>query len=244
MSASTSVAVVYRTLQSIRDLRSVAEGASDTTLARITAGTSVGDAETRLRRAVFEDGCRLLGADVKDLHLALVLAATLPDDDHDAFVAATAILLADRLQHGGGIDDMFWHWDAFHAHYRLVQAPSRAAIMNGYRRAHEDGRVRLEDPPHGADLCTEAHRDAVAALRALGEPASRDVLERALLGGELDPAIGWWEADGSRHVMDRNTPLLRVVRHIHESEPAWRPFGDRTFDPDTSDVPILPFPQG
>ena len=127
MCALTSGAVDYRTFQAIHDLRWLAAGASPATLNRLSSGIPRDAAGLDPLQLVLAGGCRLTDELAQAAHQALVLAATLPEDDPDAFEAATAILLADRLQRGAGSDDLFWHWDAFQRHYDMMIAPKRAA---------------------------------------------------------------------------------------------------------------------
>lgn len=151
MTQAPSPSVPWRTLQAIRDLRSVAEAASRATIGRIAAVIPpAGDqrrAEETLRGLIRRGRARIVTDAEVAMHPHLLLAATLPDDDVDAFAAATATLLADRLQRGRGEDDLYWHWDAFRPHYRLLEPPVRAAIFQGYAHAHRAGLVTLDALP-------------------------------------------------------------------------------------------------
>ena len=106
MPLAPSPSVPWRVLQAIRDLRYVAEGATRATLGRIAAVIPpAGDprqAEETLRGLVLRGRARITTDAEAALHPHLLLAATLPDDDVDAFSVATATLLADRLQRGRG----------------------------------------------------------------------------------------------------------------------------------------------
>ena len=48
---------------------------------------------------------------------SLTTAAAMPDEDFSRFVVATAILLLDRIQDGGGTDDLYWNFEAFREHF-------------------------------------------------------------------------------------------------------------------------------
>ncbi len=95
---------------------------------------------------------------------ALKLAAALPDDDFPAFVLATVIALADVLQRDSVDDDLFWNWDAFHAHYGLVDADARAVLMNGFRVIDRTGLTRLDPPPDAGMCYTHSFADVTRAL--------------------------------------------------------------------------------
>lgn len=237
-------------LQAIRDLRSVAEGASRATLARIASVIPPGGdprrAEETLRGLIRRGRCRIVTDDEVAIHHHLLLAATLPDDDVDAFACATAVLLADRLQRGRGEDDLYWHWDAFRPHYRLLEAPVRAAIFQGYAHAHRAGLVTLDAMPGPADLVTRAPMDVRALLEGAGEGEVTGTLRAALApGGEDAPAARLWEQRGARLRLDpAAAPALSAVRHLYERSPRWQPFTGRLFDPAAPAAPLLPLDAG
>ena len=238
--------VPWRMLQAISDLRSVAEGASRATLARIVSVIPpAGDqrlAEETLRGLIRRGRCRITTDAEAALAPHLLLAATLPDDDVDAFARATAVLLADRLQRGRGEDDLYWHWDAFRPHYRLLEAPVRAAIFQGYAHAHRAGLVTLDVLPGPADLVTRAPMDVRALLEGAGEGEAGDVLRAALApGGDDALAARLWERRGARLRLDpAAAPALSAVRHLYERSARWQPFPGRLFDPAAPAAPLLP----
>ena len=246
MPRSPSPPVPWRVLQAIRDLRNVAEGASRATLARIASVIPPsGDqrqAEETLRGLILRGRSRITTDAEAALHPHLLLAATLPDDDVDAFAVATAALLADRLQRGRGGDDLFWHWDAFRPHYRLLEPPTRAAIFQGYAHAHRSGLVTLDALPGPADLVTRAPMDVRALLDGAGEGEATATLREALSpGGDAAPAARLWERRGARLRLDpAAAPALSAFRHLYERSPGWRPFGERSFDPAAPAAPLLP----
>ena len=248
MARAPSPPVSWRVLQAIRDLRHVAEGASRATLARITSVIPpTGDqrqAEETLRGLILRGRARIVTDAELALHPHLLLAATLPDDDVDAFAVATAALLADRLQRGRGADDLYWHWDAFRPHYRLLEPPSRAAIFQGYAHAHREGLVTLDALPGPADLVTRAPMDVRALLAGAGEGEAAASLREALEpGGDGAPAARMWERRGARLRLDpAATPALSGFRHLYERSPRWQPFAGRLFDPaaPAAAAPLLP----
>lgn len=238
MSERIGDGVTYRTLQCICDLRTVARLAADGTRARIAAGTDSPSAANDMDQLIEREGCRIGQPLTMRLHQALILAAALPNDDFEAFQTATAILIADRLQHGLGNDDLFWHWDAFRDHYALSPPHGRAALMHGFHRMEADGLVALEDPPDPAAFATE-DRDTV--LAALDRDASASALAIAAALGAGTPAHGFWQ----RHCLPHLSPeapaaLLRGIRHLFETRPAWEPYGGTTFDPARDEVPVIP----
>ena len=226
----------------------MAEESSLGTLGRIASVIPpAGDqrrAEETLRGLIRRGRCRIVTDAEFSLHPQLLLAATLPDDDVAAFSTATAVLLADRLQRGRGDDDLYWHWDAFRPHYRLLEAPIRAALFQGYAHAHRAGLVTLDTLPGPADLVTRAPMDVRALLEGAGEGAAADVL-RAALEPQADDAAAarLWERHGARMRLDpAAAPLLSAMRHIYERSPRFRPFSDRMLDPAAADpaAPLLP----
>lgn len=233
-------------LQAIRDLRGVAEGASRATVGRIAAVIPpAGDqrrAEEALRGLIRRGRARITTDAEMALHPHLLLAATLPDDDVDAFVCATAVLLADRLQRGRGDDDLYWHWDAFRPHYRLLEAPVRAALFQGYAQAHRAGLVTLDALPGPADLVTRAPMDVRTLLEGAGEGEAAAILRAALApGGDDAPAARLWERQGTRLRLDpAAAPVLSAIRHLYERGAGWQPFQGRLFDPAAPAAPLLP----
>ena len=248
MTLAPSPSVPWRLLQAIRDLRHVAESASLATLARIAVVIppvpEQHAPEETLRGLIRRGRCRITTDEQAALHPHLLLSATLPDDDVDAFTCATAVLLADRLQRGRGEDDLYWHWDAFRPHYRLIDAAARAAIFQGFAHAHRAGLVQLGVMPGPADLVTRAPMDVRAMLAGTRDGEALDALRTALApGGDDAPAARVWERQGARLRLDPAAgPLLIGMRHLYERSPRWQPFPDRTFDPAAlaAAAPLLP----
>ncbi len=165
-----TVPISFQTLQVVADLQSVAANGFTALSDRVKP-----EQKKALRRLIFDQRCVLSSADVDEVHADLLLIAALPDKAFDAFLAATALLLADRLQGGAGRDDLYWNWDAFHDHYRAAPSPVRAAVMNGFRWAHTTRRVNLEHVPEGADLQTYDQGDLLRVLKMVARAMPDDL---------------------------------------------------------------------
>lgn len=207
-----------------------------------------------LRHVIDVDGCRLTKPMAEAVHSTLLLAATLPDDDYDAFRASTAFLIADRLQNGAGDDDLFWHWDAFQAHYRTLPGQDRAAVLQGYRQLQDDGRIALYDPPEGDWVATET----TATVRRELEPIAHDEVSNpasqlaglvldALDGGDAltASALAWTNEAQVILALERHfrSPLIRGLRHIYESRSDWLAYPGRLFNPSETlplMIPVIP----
>ena len=163
----------FHMMQVLSDLRSAAiSGFSD-------LADSIGNAsKPALRHVVFEHECALPADVAENLRGDLMMAAALPDKNHAAFITATIILVADRLQKGAGEDDLFWNWSAFHDRYREAAAPVRAALMNGFRCAHDMQLARLDNPPQGRDLRTYDEDDLIRLLKLIARNMSKDLRNR------------------------------------------------------------------
>lgn len=215
----------FRTLQAISDLRTIAQAAGGATLARLASGVDIPNSERLLWSLIFQDGCRFSKPNTIKLHQKLVLAAALPNDDFDAFQIATTILVADRLQRGGGQDDLYWHWDAFQDHYALSPPHIRSSLFHGFRRMHVDGLVVLADPPSGSGLLTEELSDVAGALEE--ESGARAAAIHAALGeGPVPPEL--WSLHCAPELGPARTPapaLVRGIRHVFERHLDWCPSG-------------------
>jgi hypothetical protein len=172
------------------------------------------------------------------VHGALLMASALPEDDFEPFIAATVLLLIERLSAGSGKDDGFWSWRRLAPHYRLAAPPQRAAIMCGFREAGRLGRIALPGGPDPED-CLTATRAAV--LDDLGrnrvehpllspiETAVRDEVD-ARRAGELWAGVCRGTArlaDGPRRAAEAG------VRYLYERPLSMEP-------PDGADVPVIP----
>lgn len=199
-----SFAIGFRPLQASHDLVHLARMAPRSVLLRIATGVPPADmAPAEAQRAVValvhQDACRLTPDLTLPLHETLLLAASMPDDDFEAFVVATMILLADRLQGGAGPDDLFWHWDAFAEHYLTAAPAQRAALILGFHGLADAGLLPAAEihlrPVSGIDVARVR-----ANLRAIAEGAGDDVL-RAIASadygsGASDHLAALWEVVG------------------------------------------------
>ena len=219
----TSSADLFRTRQAVSDLREVVQFHRDA-VDRI--GRS--GAERAAIAAVISAGGLIPPEEVRTYTL-LLQAAALPDDDFNGFVVATAILLLDRLQLGGGDDDLYWNYDAFSDHYRLADPPVRAALMNAFRIGAAQGRVKLPVSPADDDCLTRRPEEVVEALEAAGEQAVAGIIR-------ADPAPDvagrlWSEAEKR----DMAWPLHAAFRYLYE-----RPLSMTPGDPEA--VALIPWP--
>jgi hypothetical protein len=115
------------------------------------------------------------------------------------------------LQEGAGGDDLAWNWSKFQDCFRAAPAPTRAALMNGFRLAHATRKATLEKPPGAGDLVTCDMADTLRLLKgiawampqetrdaicALADPDTRHVhrtaLENLLNGSCVLSEFGGW----------------------------------------------------
>jgi hypothetical protein len=92
----------------------------------------------------------------------LLMASALPEDDFESFLAATVLLLLERLTVEGAEDDGFWNWRRLAPHYRLAPPHLRAAIMCAFREGRRLGLISHPGRPT-ADDCLTAPREIVLA---------------------------------------------------------------------------------
>ncbi|MEL6204395.1 MAG: hypothetical protein AAFR47_03665 [Pseudomonadota bacterium] len=162
----------FARLQTLADLLALARAAEPKVWARVAARIPGLPAPEALRPSLSSG--RIDGAAAEILP-ALELAATLPGEDTEGFVAATALLIADRLRFGAGQDDLFWHIDAHGAQYRTLPDRVRGALLRGIAGLSAQGRVRLEEPPAGSDLVTHSTADVLGRLSALARAAPPEI---------------------------------------------------------------------
>jgi hypothetical protein len=194
-----SAADVFRSRQAVSDLSHQITTASPQVLARIARhGRSTGSAD--LLRHAAGAGVFEMPRD-EDMIAAVLLAAALPDEDFRGFTVATALLLLDRLQNGGGKDDLYWNWDAFADHYRLAPDVVRAALMNGFRALIVARGLYLSNPPTEWDCLTETDFDPELTLTA--EEAGRMWTERT---SRTEPLTGR-ERRIYRHLVERDESI-------------------------------------
>lgn len=173
----TSSADVFRTRQAVRDLLEVVH------LHRAAMPrTGVSNAEAVMIETIVQNG-GVIPTEKAESYVALQLTAAMPDDDFNGFIAATAILLADRIQAGSGDDDLYWNFEAFYDHYQLADAPVRAAVMNGFRQVQRIGKCQLPREPLTQNCLTRQQEDVLAILSAEGPHWLEDAV-RSDLGAE------------------------------------------------------------
>lgn len=200
----TSSAEVFRTRQAVRDLVEAVGLHRDAVQCLGVTG-----AERTVLLGIAANG-RIDIDEHRDAYSSILLAAAMPDEDFGAFIGATAILLADRLQQGHSTDDLYWNWGTFQDHYRLANPPERAALMNGYRLAADAGLVKLGDPPRAEDCLTRSVGDVVATLQSVGQYEIGDAVRSdatPLVAGMLWQArqdrMTWQELAGFRYLYER-----------------------------------------
>ena len=148
---------------------------------------------------------------------------------------------------GAGQDDLFWHWDAFQAHYRTLADTDRAAVLQGFRQLQADGRIALFDPPEGDWITTQSTADVLARLDALppsdpGDLGNRaaEVCTAALQGGSGVAASAVFWAQNNEPILSlpapQGDPILAALRHIYEKHDTWDPFPGRVFELDAVDL--------
>ncbi len=200
----TSSADVFRTRQAVHDLLEVVHthrNAVDRLGATGTDRTEI--------VSITRSGCRIMDTGTR-AYSTISLAAAMPDEDFNSFIAATAILLADRLQDGAGEDDLYWNYDAFKDHYRLADAPIRAALMNGFRFGQTTGRVKLPEAPPLEACLTRQRADAVQLLRAEGNDL---LLETILSDVSAKTAGAFWTSAARRPL---SMPGKAGIRYLYE----------------------------
>jgi hypothetical protein len=109
---------------------------------------------------------------------AVLMASALPDEDFESFLAATVLLVLERLTSENGPDDGFWTWRRLAPHYRLAGPSVRAAIMCGFREARRFARIALDEGPEPGD-CMSASRDETLAISRDDHPALALVRSRS-----------------------------------------------------------------
>lgn len=138
-----------------------------------------------LTRVILHQGARLERAEDRPLFDALQFAATQPGTDRAAFAAATAILLANRLQNGLGQEDLGAYWESFRPAYFALPAHDRAAIVQGFLTGAEFGHVVIAPlDGHWAHLTSRAEDVGAALLAVAAQHQSQLLFSVAEFAGE------------------------------------------------------------
>jgi hypothetical protein len=210
----TSDAGSFRTNQALHYLRFQAISFSAAPIRRIAAGIGLREerkSDLQKRMEWFFRGKAPISALPNDQPVlaAVMMASALPEDDFDAFLAATTLLLIERLR-ADGLDNRFWNWTLQGHHYRLAQRELRAAIMCGFRESTRTGRIRLGGGPDADDCLTRSRTEVLALLDEGLERGGPCELVRAAIDSEASTAeagLLWAEigptcqslANGARH---------------------------------------------
>ncbi len=132
-----------------------------------------------LARIILRQGARIESDADRPLFEALQIAASQPEQDAAAFTCATAVLIADRLQHGLGDDDLGSYWAEFGPDYDRLAAPDRAAIVQGFLIGARQRRLRMPAAPTAdAGRLSRPLAETAADLLALAG-AQAEMLEEA-----------------------------------------------------------------
>jgi uncharacterized membrane protein YeaQ/YmgE (transglycosylase-associated protein family) len=179
----------FRRMQAIADLRHQTRSFPLAAVRRVGAGIGVRSEHVNVQQRLewyFRGKLPLsnLRSD-RPAFGAVLMASALPDEDFESFLAATVLLVLERLTSENGPDDGFWTWRRLAPHYRLAAPTVRAAIMCGFREARRLERIALIEGPVRADCLTTPQDEILAALSA-DDPLIASVREAVL--EDQDPA--------------------------------------------------------
>lgn len=223
-------AETFTEVQVLADLIALLRRTPDPVFAALLARVPGAGEAAALRALIAASGRRLHAGPHLDMQDALLWAATSPGRDRAGFLAATALLLADRLQGGSGADDLFWHFDAHADHYRAAPPGVRAVLMRGFALSHALGQVTLAHPPGPGDLVSVPRAQVLAGLAGVPGP-----LPPALTGAGEGEGEGEGGGDGAADwaatapavlalPAARRAPILAGYRHLFETRPGWDPW--------------------
>ena len=218
----TSSAVVFRTRQAVSDLAETIGDIGPSALERISSS----DTSVRAFRPFLANGrWRFRLPEQQSAYSDILLAAALPEEDFSAFILATCALLLDRLLEGEGHDNLYWNWDAFQDHYRLADAPTRAALMNGFRIAEAREFIAIRNGPTDHDCMTNSLDSVMRDVQ--DDPKLLGVLREEI--SEVEAGKVW--AAGAEQA---SPAFLKVCRYLYE-----RPM---SMNPEPAElVPTIPF---
>ncbi len=200
----TSSAVVFRTRQAVSDLAETIGDIGPAALERISSS----DTSSRALGAFLASGrWQFRLPDQQSAYSDILLAAALPEEDFSGFILATCVLLLDRLLEGEGHDNLYWNWDAFQDHYRLADAPARAALMNGFKIAEERAVIAIRNSPSDDDCMTNSLEEVMRD--AQDDPDLLSVLRQEVSENEAGEV---WAAGTEQ----ASVLFLKVSRYLYE----------------------------
>ncbi|MDJ1008222.1 MAG: hypothetical protein QNJ13_10410 [Paracoccaceae bacterium] len=249
---SMSFADGFRTLQAVRDLRVLAALAPVEAWARIAAGIPDGwmaPIEAQAALMALAEG-REIDPDIREETMSAVrLAAALPKEDFAAFLTATMILLAETLERGEGVDDVYWLWQTFRGDYRVAAAIERAAIVQAIRRIgllRGDTMALPETAPDRSTAPAAALRPLLERLRPKGlappdangsGDLARLLLEALSSAEAAEETARRWQTHGADLARSAAPEVLAGFRHLYETRDGWAPTTEVT-------IPLLDPPPG
>ena len=240
---SNSDTTDFRRRQAIADLRHQTLILSAATVRRMVAGIGIRSSRAsglQKRLEWYFSGKVPLSNLRRDgvLFGAVLMASALPEEDFEPFIAATALLLLERLVAEGGTDDGFWNWRRLAPHYRLARPSQRAAIMCGFREAGRLGRISLAEGPEADDCLSAPRKQVLDALAPLsGNSPTVAAIETAILNDADARRAGALWAGSHRVLFDlpeaERHAAVAGFRHLYE-----RPASMDT--PPGTDPPAIP----
>ena len=240
---SKSETIDFRRRQAIADLRHQTRILSAATVRRMVSGIGIRSSQAsglQKRLEWYFSGKVPLSNLRRDgvLFGAVLMASVLPEEDFEPFVAATALLLLERLVAEGGADDGFWNWRRLAPHYRLAPPSQRAAIMCGFREAGRLGRISLVERPDAEDCLSASRKKVLDALAPLAgnSPIVAGVATTILNDADARRAGALWTGS-HRALADlpeaERRAALAGFRHLYERPASMDP-------PPGTDPPAIP----
>ena len=240
---STSPSDTFRRRQAISDLRHQALTLSSATIRRIGAGIGLRTARaSNLQKRIewyFRGKAPLtnLRRDPPVLG-AVLMASALPDEDFEPFLAATALLVLERLGTENGPDDAFWNWTRLAPHYRLAHPSMRAAIMCGFREARRIGRIAFPGEPEPDDCLTNPRNKVLAETRIFDarHPSLKAVVQAVEAEADARVAGALWvrlHRDLASLPDDARQAAEGAFRYLYERPVSLSP-------PPGADPPLIP----
>lgn len=203
--------LTFRQAQAVHDLLHVVRGAGPADLGPPGAVADLLDQ----RAGRFETD--------NDLELYIRVAERAADPSSPSFLAATALLLADRLQNGLGADALDAHPERYADRFRAAPPAGRAAIVHGFIEDAESNRyaTAYSDPSKSAYLSFAPEdrltRSADALLPALKRIA------HDLLGPDLSSVAAADYGDRAEQHREALVAVLREQDCLFTDEQSWFP---------------------